>query len=72
MRSCVDAEFVVATADVLYERVTADAHTRGSFAFQTAHQRWWASPVSPSVFCRGIHRKVLWSRPFHRPNLARA
>ncbi len=37
MRRCFDAEFVVAAADVLHQRVTANDDVRGLVAFETAH-----------------------------------
>ena len=38
MTARVDAEFVVAAAEVLHERVTADDHAGGAVAFEAAHR----------------------------------
>ena len=47
MRSGIASEFVVASADVLHERVTADDHAGGVVAFEAAH--WAESGLEAAV-----------------------
>ena len=55
--SCVNAEFVVASADVLYERVAADDDARGAVGLEArigrsrAFNRPWSQPIRLFAYC---------------------